>query len=130
MVKTRSAVKGSAQGGEDSKEPNSPVENLKSRPRTHTETMSSDAYIIDKLQQQRKIDAPKNIFSIFKRWIDDKYMLYKVTFGLYMLDPWEQWMTTTALALFCCLIFYGVFLIFNRICGLACGTANGLLLLL
>ncbi|QDZ21322.1 hypothetical protein HOP50_05g38530 [Chloropicon primus] len=43
-----------------------------------------------KKRKQRDRDQVLSVTETMKSWVDDTIFKYNITFGLYMLDPWER----------------------------------------
>ncbi|KAJ0795153.1 putative small subunit of serine palmitoyltransferase [Helianthus annuus] len=56
-------------------------------------------------------------FNIMSRnWAQRKIYLYNVTFGLYMLDPWERYLFNAVVAVLMWFIFYNGYRNLDEIC--------------
>ncbi|MFS7951359.1 putative small subunit of serine palmitoyltransferase [Helianthus anomalus] len=51
-----------------------------------------------------------------RNWAQRKIYLYNVTFGLYMLDPWERYLFNAVVAVLMWFIFYNGYRNLDEIC--------------
>ncbi|KAK1427616.1 hypothetical protein QVD17_16306 [Tagetes erecta] len=54
--------------------------------------------------------------SMSMNWVQRKIYLYNVTFGLYMLDPWERYLFNALVIVLMWFIFYNGYQNLNEIC--------------
>ncbi|KAI3807046.1 hypothetical protein L1987_22966 [Smallanthus sonchifolius] len=60
--------------------------------------------------------SPSRFDIMSMNWVQRKIYLYNVTFGLYMLDPWERYLFNGLVIVLMWFIFYNGYRNLNEIC--------------